>query len=136
MKLSIRSLRIASVPVLAGLCLYGGTVRAQSVQQHDHAGHDHASHGNHDHSGETIAFRLKETKELHFEDAAKAQQHVQTLKRLGCEVRQSGHAGHIDVIYRCTEWKTTEFTTHELAEQWDEWLKSSGFDVSHPHKKS
>lgn len=70
---------------------------------------------------------------MHFNDAAKAKQHAEMVKKLGCEVKQGQHAGHIDLTYRCVEWKSIAVETHALAEQWSGWLKSSGFDVSHAH---
>lgn len=98
-----------------------------------HAGHDHAGH---DHNGELIAFQLPAWKSMHFDDATKAAQHAATVKKLGCEVKQDNHAGHIDVSYRCANWKSMQVKTHQLAEQWSKWLAVSGFDVSHGHTDS
>ena len=96
----------------------------------DHANHNHAGHS---HAGETVAFALANWKTLHFEDANKAAQHAETIKKLGCELKQEKHAGHIDVTYRCAQWRTMELPSHKLADQWIGWLKGSGFDVSHGH---
>lgn len=105
--------------------------RAQQVQPaHSHEGH---SHDDHDHGKETVAFQLAQWKTMHFDDAAKAKQHTDMVKKLGCEVKQGQHDGHIDLSYRCTEWKSMTVATHALAEQWTGWLKGSGFDVSHAH---
>lgn len=104
-----------------------------SQQTDAHAGHNHGDHADHAHGGETLAFVLPEWKTIHFEDAAKAQQHLEMVKQLGCEVKQGKHAGHIDLSYRCPNWKSMEVKTHALAEQWSGWLKGSGFDVSHGH---
>ena len=104
--------------------------RSQKAQPaHSHEGHNH----DHDHGKETIAFQLAQWKTMHFDDAAKAKQHADMVKKLGCEVKQGQHAGHIDLTYRCTEWKSMSVDTHALAEQWSGWLKGSGFDVSHAH---
>lgn len=84
-------------------------------------------------SSETLAFQLPLWKTVHFDDAAKANQHLETIKKLGCEVKQGNHAGHVDVSYRCTEWKTLAVKDQQLANQWSGWLKTSGFDVSHGH---
>jgi hypothetical protein len=108
----------------------GNVTEAQQQARHDHAGHNHA---NHSHSGETLAYRLPQWKELHFDDAQKAQQHMQAVQKLGCDARQGAHAGHIDVTYRCPEWKSIDVVNHELAHQWEGWLKGAGFDVSHGH---
>ena len=108
--------------------------RAQQVQP-GHEGHSHEghSHDDHDHGKETIAFQLPQWKTMHFDDAVKAKQHADMVKKLGCEVKQGQHAGHIDLTYRCVEWKSMTVETHALAEQWSGWLKGSGFDVSHAH---
>ena len=103
---------------------------------HSHEGHADHAHGDHDHSGETLAFRLPQWKEMQFEDGTKAAQHLQAVKKLGCEVKQGNHAGHFDVSYRCPEWKTLAVKSHELAEQWAGWLNTAGFDVSHSHMDS
>ncbi|WP_459555847.1 hypothetical protein [Lacunimicrobium album] len=104
------------------------------AQGHSHDDHNHSEHGDHNHSGETLGFQLADWKEAHFDDPAKAEQHFQTLKKLGCEVEKGGHAGHIDVRYRVKEWKTLNVASHDLAHQWEGWLKGAGFDVFHGHK--
>jgi hypothetical protein len=104
---------------------------AQQVQPaHSHDGHDHQTHK---HGKEFIAFQLPQWKTIHFNDVIKVKQHADMVKKLGCEVKQGQHAGHIDLTYRCTEWRTMSVETHALAEQWSGWLKASGFDVSHAH---
>ena len=107
----------------------GSKAMAQTLE-HDHEGH---SHGDHSHSAETLAFQLTEWKTMHFDDAQKAAQHAETVKKLGCEVKQGSHSGHIDLSYRCADWKTLEVVDHKLADQWSSWLAASGFDVSHSH---
>ena len=47
----------------------------------------------------SIAYRLKETKTIHFDDARKAQLHLDAVKKLGCEAKMDDHGGHMDVIY-------------------------------------
>ena len=105
------------------------------AQAHDHSHEGGAAHaqGAHAHSGESLAFRLKDWKSMHFDDQQKAAQHAETVKKFGCEVKQGSHAGHIDVTYRCMDWKTLQVANHKLAEQWEGWLTGSGFDVSHGH---
>lgn len=119
--------------ICTSLATVGGQAFAQAdthAHDDDHAGH---AHGDHEHSGETLAFQLPQWKAMHFDDAAKATQHMETVKKLGCEVKQGNHAGHIDVSYRCPEWKTMAVKDHAMADQWSGWLKASGFDVSHSH---
>ena len=87
----------------------------------------------HSQSVETLAFHLPTWKSMHFDDSQKATQHAETIKKLGCEVKKENHGGHIDVTFRCAEWKTINVADHVLADQWSGWLASSGFDVSHGH---
>ncbi len=108
---------------------------AQDGHDHSNDGHNHATASvvSHEHSKETLAFRLADWKQFHFDDPAKAQQHLETVNKLGCEAKQDSHSGHIDVTYRCTEWKTIDVANHDLAHQWQGWLEAAGFDVSHGH---
>ena len=138
-----------ALAVLFGLALLAlpctGTVTAADGHSHDHAGHDHAGHdhaghshsrdsagGGHNHP-EVIAFRMRDWKELHFNDPQKAEGHVQALRRLGCEARLDQHAGHTDVVFRNVEWKQITVESHAAAGRWEQWLKNSGFDVWHGH---
>ena len=81
----------------------------------------------------TVDYRLKNWKTVHFEDAKRAKTHVETVKKLGCEVKQEDHGGHIDVTYRCPEWKTMSVKSHDEAHKWEKWLKASGFETKHKH---
>lgn len=96
---------------------------------HNHAGHNHARH---DHP-EVVAFRIAEWKEMHFDDAKRAQQHFEAVKGLGCEAKIDSHGSHTDVVYRCRDWKQMTVKNHEQSRQWERWLKASGFDVWHGH---
>ena len=82
---------------------------------------------------EVVSYRLKEWKTVEFEDAKKAKTHYDTIKKLGCEVKQNEHAGHIDVTYRCPEWKQIALKSHSDAHKWEKWLKASGFETKHAH---
>jgi hypothetical protein len=80
-----------------------------------------------------IAHRLQEWQTKHFDDPAKAQQHADALKKLGAEVRFDQHSGHTDVAYRSVGWKPFRVGSDELAHQWEDWLKASGFETIHGH---
>ena len=84
-------------------------------------------------AGESIAYRLSKTKEMHFDDARKAELHLAAVKKLGCEARMDSHGGHTDVIYRSTRWQSMEVATDKLAHQWEDWLKKAGFETLHGH---
>jgi hypothetical protein len=135
----MRSYQYRCVPTataIMAIAVWGiNSGNAQDGHDHSHDGHNHtkASPVSHEHSKETLAFRLADWKQLHFDDSTKAQQHVETVTKLGCEVKQGNHAGHIDVGYRCAEWKSIELENHDLAQQWQGWLEAAGFDVSHGH---
>lgn len=118
--------------IVATICSLGFALSAGAQQAKTAASkpHDHAAHT---HSAESLAFVLPKWKTLHFDDATKASQHAEMIKKLGCELKQDSHAGHTDLSYRCVDWRTLEVNSHELADQWSGWLKSSGFDVSHAH---
>mgnify|MGYP007059433200 CR=1 FL=1 len=82
---------------------------------------------------EAVDYRLTQWKTRHFHDAKKAELHLTTLKRLGCEVKQDAHNGHIDVKYRCPNWRRMLLKTHSAAHRWEKWLTSAGFEAKHSH---
>jgi len=88
-------------------------------------------------AGEIVAYRLSQWKEMHFDDPAKAERHMRAVQKLGCEAWQESHSGHIDIVYRCADWRTTTVQTHEDAAEKLEWLRGAGFDTHHSdvHRK-
>ncbi|MEZ6092135.1 MAG: hypothetical protein R3C05_29850 [Pirellulaceae bacterium] len=84
-------------------------------------------------AAEFVAFCLPEWKEMHFDDAGKAQQHLAAVQKLGCEARIDNHDGHTDVVYRSPKWKSLEVADDKLAHQWEGWLKGAGFETLHGH---
>jgi len=82
---------------------------------------------------EVVAYRLMAWKTVHFDDAQRADNHVSTLRRLGCDVRTGDHGGHIDVTYRCPEWREISLDSHAKAHTWQGWLNASGFETRHEH---
>lgn len=83
----------------------------------------------------TVAYRLADQKTLHFDDARKAAEHVEAVKKLGCEVVPNDHDGHNDVTYRCPKWKSLTLASDDLAHQWEEWLDAAGFETLHGHSE-
>ncbi len=120
--------------VLLALVSASSLPAQEAEHDHRHEGHSHAGadHAGHDHA-EVVAFQLTEWHQQHFDDAQKAAQHFQAIKDLGCEVKQSQHDGHTDIVYRCATWKEMKVANHKLAEQWNGWLQGSGFDTHHAH---
>lgn len=84
-------------------------------------------------AAESIAYRLSNSKEMHFDDPQKAEQHLAAVKKLGCEASLDSHNGHTDVIYKSTRWQSIEVATDTLAHQWEDWLKQAGFETIHGH---
>lgn len=82
---------------------------------------------------ESVDFRLADWKTLHFNDAKKGNAHYEAIKKLGCEVKKEDHGGHLDVSYRCKDWKTMTVASHDAAHQWQRWLKAAGFETKHAH---
>lgn len=106
-------------------------LRAQP-HEHSHAGGG-AEPADHDHSGEVLAYRLPQGTTMQFDDPRVAAQHLDAVKKLGCEAQQQPVGGRTGVSYRCPEWRTMTVATHELSEQWEGWLKGAGFDCFHGH---
>jgi len=76
-----------------------------------------------------VQYRLTKQKTMHLDDEKTAKSYDQSLKKLGCESKLGGHGGHFDLTYRCPKWRSAEFDGHDAAHQWQNWLKTSGFDT-------
>ena len=81
----------------------------------------------------SVAYRLKDTNTIHFDDAGKAQLHLDAVRKLGCEAKMNDHGGHMDVMYRLTTWKSLTLADEKTAHQWEDWMKKSGFETLHAH---
>lgn len=82
---------------------------------------------------EIVKFRLADWKAQHFHDQAQAKTFADTVVRLGIEAKTAPHGDHIDVTYRCVEWKSLQAASHESAHAWETWLKQAGFETQHQH---
>lgn len=82
---------------------------------------------------ELVRFRKTDWQILHMHDASKVAGLVATLKMIGCETEQHEHNGHIDVRFRCNNWKSIALQTHNSAHSWQEWLNNLGFETEHSH---
>ncbi len=80
-----------------------------------------------------IQYRLTKQKTIHLDDEKTAKSHDQSLRKLGCESKLSGHTGHFDLTYRCPEWRAATFDGHDEAHRWQKWLQSLGFETNHAH---
>ncbi|MAI31680.1 MAG: hypothetical protein CBE00_03530 [Planctomycetaceae bacterium TMED240] len=82
---------------------------------------------------EIVRYQLTEWKAKHIHDAKKADTIMQTLKKLGCELKKNQHNGHIDVKYRCVKWHELKLNSHADAHKWEKWLKEFNFKTEHKH---
>ncbi|QDU98688.1 hypothetical protein [Lignipirellula cremea] len=82
---------------------------------------------------EVVQYRLTEQRTLHLDDAKVAKQYHETMQQLGCETQLDDHGGHVDLTYRCREWREVDFPDHAAAHKWESWLKALRFEVNHTH---
>ncbi len=80
-----------------------------------------------------VEYRLTQWKTVHFDDPGQAEEHLATLKKLGCDAHASAHGGHIDVRYRCPAWRSLAVETDAGAHRWERWLRACGFETAHQH---
>lgn len=76
-----------------------------------------------------LGFRLTEWKTFHAHSTPQAEETVATLKKIGCEVTTANHGNHVDVKYRCAEWKSLKLATYQLVNQWSNWCESKGMET-------
>lgn len=76
-----------------------------------------------------MGFRLTKWKTIHSHSQADAQQQVATLTKIGCEVKTENHGDHVDVRYRCVDWKTLKLDTAQLVYQWTTWCQAKGMET-------
>jgi len=82
---------------------------------------------------EVVEYRLTQQRTMHLDDEKISRQYHTTLQQLKCESNLDIHDGHIDLTYRCRQWRRVEFDSHAAAHKWEQWLKAFGFEVSHSH---
>jgi len=86
-----------------------------------------------DQEGYHVDYRLVRWKTMHFHDAKKAELHFKTVKDLGCAAKKASHGDHIDVMYRCPNWRRITLRSDASAHSWQRWLRGSGFETKHQH---
>jgi len=80
-----------------------------------------------------VEFRLVQWKSVHVHDANEAAMFEKTMRELGCETANDQHGGHIDVSYRCPQWRRLMAKSHDDAHRWIDWLEAKGFETRHQH---
>jgi len=76
-----------------------------------------------------VRYRLADWKRKHLHDTAKADKIADVLKKLGCEVEKADHNGHIDVKYRCPQWRQISVESADEAARWQRWFKEYYFQT-------
>jgi hypothetical protein len=80
-------------------------------------------------SARKVGFRLTDWKTIHSHSSEDAQQQIATLMKIGCEVKSENHGNHIDVRYRCVNWKALKLTSDQLVNQWTTWCQAKGMET-------
>lgn len=80
-----------------------------------------------------VQFRLAQQRSAHFDDPRAADQFSRGLRQLGCEVKTENHGNHLDVTYRCPQWRSLDASSDEAAHRWEGWLRKQGFETAHQH---
>ncbi len=57
-------------------------------------------------------------------------QFIETLKKVGCDVRVMEHGGHSDIRFRAPTWCTIHVADEAAANQWKEWIETQGFEAN------
>lgn len=78
---------------------------------------------------EGIEFRLADWKSFHGDDSAEQARFIDTLKKVGCDVRVNEHDGHSDIRFRAPIWCVIRIADQAAANQWMEWFKAQGFET-------
>lgn len=82
---------------------------------------------------EVVRYRLVDWRVVHTGKVEEAKKLAAMLIKLKCEVKQADHGNHVDIRYRCKDWKELQLPTHTAAHQWETWLKKYGFETVHEH---
>lgn len=82
---------------------------------------------------EIVKYHLADWKNIHTKDNAHAEKLLKTFKTLQVETQVSDHGNHKDIKYRCPKWKQLKVKSHDVAHQWEKFLKSLGFKTEHNH---
>lgn len=76
-----------------------------------------------------VGFRATEWKTIHSGSQDQAKQTIATLTKLGCEVKSDNHGDHIDINYRCPQWRSMKLDTDTLVNQWSIWCDTQGMET-------
>ncbi|MCS7466342.1 hypothetical protein NZK35_06590 [Stieleria sp. ICT_E10.1] len=82
---------------------------------------------------EVVEFRMVKWKRMHGDGSANEKQMIDTLKKVGAEVRVDSHDGHSDIAFRAPTWRDVHVANHKTADQLMGWLKQNGFETRHEY---
>jgi len=83
----------------------------------------------------TVQFRLTTPRTVHLHNKVEGDQIINTLNLVGCSVSTNSHGDHMDATYSCSEWRTIELPSEDVAHSWQNWFRESGFETQHTHVK-
>jgi hypothetical protein len=78
---------------------------------------------------EGIEFRLADWKTIHGDGSPEQTQFIDTLRKMGCDVRVVEHNGHSDVRFRAPIWCVIRVADQAAANQWMDWFKAQSFEA-------
>lgn len=76
-----------------------------------------------------VGFRMANWRTIHGDGTKATTDLVTTLQKIGCEVKQGSHGGHVDISFRCPSWKTVSVQNDEQSNQWHQWLVNNEFET-------
>ncbi len=76
-----------------------------------------------------VGFRMTNWQTIHSDGTPATQERIATLQKIGCEVNQDDHGGHVDVKFRCPSWKSIPVQNDEQLQQWHMWLVNNEFET-------
>ena len=76
-----------------------------------------------------VGFRLANWRTVHGDGTKATTDMVATLQKIGCEVKQENHGGHMDISFRCPSWKTVSVQNDDQSNQWHQWLVNNEFET-------
>jgi hypothetical protein len=76
-----------------------------------------------------IGYRLTGWKTVHIHDEAASAEQAATLEQLGCEIKKHSHGDHMDLNFRCAQWRALTLDDDAQVRQWKAWLAGNGFET-------
>ncbi len=81
------------------------------------------------HGAKRIGFRAAVWRTLHIHDVTEAHTTLEVLKKIGCDVAQNQHNGHLDVRFLCKQWKSLPVPSDMELAKWQSWLTDKGLET-------